>query len=428
MEFKSTKNKRLVKENVFRQYKSVYFLSKCLLLGPPSLKKQEAPSGFHRIGLLILTAAYIYTSYLAFVDVETLHPIGGSLISLNMDRAVLFFNTILVLVTLNSTRKYRASVFDYLQSLHNFDLSCLKYFGRMANSNGKSLKNIRVFFMHLLLSITFLLSEIGYSIKEFGYVQGYNICFLIGFVLRKCVVLQYVTIVNFCYWRFKFLNLIVVNFYNKQNEKTMFLLVEDYKTTWYKSQHVRNTLTMVRLLHEDLCAVCRDLIDKYGLFQCMAIITGLVEQLALAYGIFVTLTNDEGYSSSYIALSIIRSLCYVYVVAISQFYFVFYFCDIVKRESMRAGYLVQRFYLQTNNRNELMEPVKLFALQIKQTELFFSAAGIFILDWELMSAIANEVTSYLVFFIQSSGFSFAVDKNFDPRMKPAISQPLINTI
>jgi hypothetical protein len=90
-----------------------------------------------------------------------------------------------------------------------------------------------------------------------------------------------------------------------------------------------------------------------------------------------------------------------YIITFSVLFFkVTYFCHTAENEARSSGILVQKLLLGGNSRNECVNVLKMFSLQLQVMKVKYTACGFFTLNLSLFASVVSVIASYIVIMVQ----------------------------
>ena len=102
-----------------------------------------------------------------------------------------------------------------------------------------------------------------------------------------------------------------------------------------------------------------------------------------------------------ISFQTIGSMAVVYDVTISVLFFkVMFLCHTATNEASSTSILVQKLLLEGNCRNESIEELKMFSLQLQVMKNEYTACGFFSLNLGLFASVVSVIASYTIIMVQ----------------------------
>jgi hypothetical protein len=91
----------------------------------------------------------------------------------------------------------------------------------------------------------------------------------------------------------------------------------------------------------------------------------------------------------------------LYAITFSVFFFkVTFFCHTATNEARSSSILVQKLLLGGNCRNECVEELKMFSLQLQVMKNEYAACGFFPLNLSLFASVVSVIVSDIIIMVQ----------------------------
>lgn len=324
---------------------------------------------------MLIVSIMLYVSICAIIDAKSIHPKSSSSILKNMDRASIVFNMILCIVIILNTRKTR---YDYVQRINDFDSAIEIYFQngldkQIQHCQSTTNNELRWYLLHFLLSVFYLSVEVGFGWYSEDVIH-YRVAILLGIILRSIVVFDFIAVLNMVFARFKLVNHVVQQLIQHKRVKStnknivifMSLLAENKSRSLNNVgnsadlKRIKDTLTILRLTHESLTMICRDLSEVYGVFHALAILTSLIEEVNQAFSVFIVGLDAEKLSEFDFNYGLVKAAMFMMIIGITHFYFVVFYCSAVENEViykiynefvLLINFLVELFYKDVDSRS-----------------------------------------------------------------------------
>lgn len=344
--------------DVYILFEPVYILSKCCCIAPNSLKKSitKQCSYIYTLLVIVLFGSFLYLTYLALEDISPEDQYIQNSITLNFDRVLASLQVLAVLIIFWTSYQHRNRLIDILSDLDDIDKATFELFKKKLPFEKVILKIEQLYLFHFLLSVIFQCGSISFGWWTNGSVQWNTVSHLITTCLKNTMLFQHISILNFVYWRFKFLNdllkcvdkqiesdscistksastitpvLTISDIYNNETKEKFSANKESYKEKLFKEK-VKDYIKLSRIVHDCLCDICRTLDEIYGYFHAVTIISTAVEQLREVFAIFLIIKSEKKDDLTY--MHVARGVLQITFNVTTHFIFLFYFCNIVQKE------------------------------------------------------------------------------------------------
>lgn len=293
---------------------------------------------------VFIIGLFLPLTYFSFKNLDVHHQFIQNNTFLRFEKLNIALQVLVVVTTISTIVHYRDKMIYLVHTLHDIDntfniISAVKF-----PFDKASFRNKKLLCVQFLILVLFRVGTIVFLWIDYGDIQWCSITLLISSGIKNALVLQNTIVLDCTYWRFKFLNKILITNvkFTKNQQKsslTPILTVSDVYHNLNKSMstkkiinedHIKNILTISKFLHNTLCHICRIINTIYGIFHAVCVISFAVEQLKEAFGMFIIIEFQFKTCRSY--LYITKGVIEMTFNITTYIYVVLFFCNSVQKE------------------------------------------------------------------------------------------------
>ena len=410
--------KKLVFRNgIYTALRPLYYLCKLFGLASYSYVADSRNKG--------VKTDYGYLNYMFTVMWLIVYTVGFpvqilEIYGFNMDSQTLFFTYFLCIISSYTSSLVvvvwvsifkRRKFLEIIENISEVDNKIRYTAQEEKNMNRTVMFNIIAETILLTVIQCSLIIYITYQFRSEGY--KFIILILIGinatYICNILFLFQFLNLVFMVKQRYSYLNKCLTEWisgtvsrsicWNKENKRCNISdRVVDHVniTTVFVSSaaNIEGTLKqadihLFRQIHSELYDVILLINDNYGIPILASISWILTTVLCCLYETLIKF-NEWGITDM------------VYAITCSALVFkVTLFCHTATKEARSSSILVQKLLLLGNCRNECVEELKMFSLQMQVMTNEFTACGFFSLNLRLFTTLVSVIASYIVIMIQN---------------------------
>lgn len=325
-------------DNVYVLYEQFWKITKLsfFFFLTPSTKKFV-------ISAILFFLLYGYILCKALNDFDDFSSNTKNSITIILDRIVVLVNTVLLILSTIVLYKHEAKVKHIQFLLNDFD-ACLRKHAVVFNTRKKAQRTVNLLIITFGITLMYYIGKTIFLSVHYEQIKWILIIQVIYKYINTFTLTSYNILTSFVYWRLLFLNKYIKSHYSVPVTKISAISNVDHYIDWktqeyqlsvdtktQKVKHVRNSITLSRILHHHL----RNIVDIFyasaGKFYVWLVLIVVVEQLKCLLHIFIVLrlyyAREELYPLAWFFC--FSDLCFGYL---SQFALMLYIINLLQVE------------------------------------------------------------------------------------------------
>jgi hypothetical protein len=259
----------------------------------------------------------------------------------------------------------------------------------------------------VILGIWILYNIYRTAIDPYYIIIMHTINFAPDFV-NALIVFQFVNLVFMLKQRYSHLNNRLTYWLNMKVSRPIYLKKQNerrrqseravdnvFRTSVYVSsvEHIEGNITptdihLLRQIYSELYDITYLINDTYGI-PILAIVCCLLAGVVFTlYQVLINFDESWGLNLTYVLM------------CTALFFKVTLFCHTATNEARSSRIVVEKLLLGRNCRNEIIEELKMFSLQLQAMTNQYTACGFFSLNLKFFTCVVSAIASYIVIMVQ----------------------------